>query len=88
MRKLLEDLWDGNIVPQEHHANHHPDIDNLLHIADKNLVRLSASLSVEQKELFQKYDDCINEMNSIVEKELFIYAFRLGGRFMVETLCK
>ena len=28
----------------------------------------------------------IGELNSIMERELFIYAFRLGGRFMVETL--
>ena len=41
-----------------------------------------------QKEVLEKYDDVVSEMNGILEREIFIYAFRLGGRFMVETLSK
>ena len=88
MRKLLEDLWYGNIVPQEQYTNHHPDINNLMRIADENLVLFSATLTEEQKKLFQKYENSISNLNNIMERESFIYAFRLGGRFMAETLCK
>ena len=33
-----------------------------------------------------KYDDCVNEMYGIIEREIFAYGFRLGGLFMLETL--
>ena len=38
------------------------------------------------KEVLQKYDEMVAEMNDIRERELFINAFRLGGRFMAEML--
>ena len=33
-----------------------------------------------------KYDDCVNEMHSMIELKIFSYAFRLGGRFMLATI--
>ncbi len=58
----------------------------LLRILDKNRTQLSGTLTEAQKEILQKYDDAVTDMNSIMEQELFIYAFRLGGRFAIETL--
>lgn len=52
----------------------------------KNRDTLSATLSEEQKETLAKYDDCVNEMYGLFEREIFAYGFRLGGRFMLETL--
>ncbi|MBQ7572722.1 MAG: hypothetical protein IJT23_00510 [Clostridia bacterium] len=86
MRELLDELWYGNVTPQEQYTNHHPEVDELLRLADKNLTKLSDTLTEEQKELLKKYDESIGELNSIIERDLFIYAFRLGGRFMVEML--
>ena len=83
---ILEEFWYGNVLPQEQYAIHHPEIDELQLLTNKNLTKLSETLTDAQRELLQKYDDCINEMESINERELFIYAFRLGGRFMVEVL--
>jgi two-component system chemotaxis sensor kinase CheA len=34
----------------------------------------------------KQYSANVAEMNLVLERELFIYTFRLGGRFMVETL--
>ena len=33
-----------------------------------------------------KYDDAVNEMYCEIEKEAFVYAFRLGGNIMLETI--
>lgn len=52
----------------------------------RNRDRLCESMTAEQQENLKKYDDCINEMHSIMELEIFSYAFRLGGRFMLATL--
>ena len=38
------------------------------------------------KKTLLKYDDCVNEMYGIIEREIFAYGFRLGGRLMMETL--
>ena len=59
---------------------------NLLNLMGKNRDNLSATLTEEQKETLAKYDDCVNEMYGIIEREIFAYGFRLGGRFMLETL--
>ena len=39
-------------------------------------------------DIFDKRIDyiCVNEMYGIIEREIFSYGFRLGGRFMLETL--
>ena len=73
-------------MPQEQCIVHKHEIDELLMLTDKNLTKLSETLTEAQRELLQKYDDCIDEMRSITERELFIYAFKLGGRFMAEVL--
>ena len=73
-------------MPQEQCVIHNPEIDNLLLLTDKNLKKLSETLTEAQRELLQKYDNCISEMRIITERELFVYAFRLGGRFMAEVL--
>ena len=52
----------------------------------KNRDTLSATLSKEQKVTLAKYDDCVNERYGLIEREIFAYGFRLGGRFMLETL--
>lgn len=88
MRKLLEEFWYGNIFPQEQYAAQHPDIKPLLRLVEKNRSSLTETFTDSQKELLQKYDDAVSEMNGIWEREIFIYAFRLGGRFAIETLSK
>ena len=88
MRKLLEEFWYGNILPQEQYAAQHPDIKPLLRLTEKNRISLEETLTEAQKEILQKYDDVVSEMNGILEREIFIYAFRLGGRFAIETLSK
>ena len=86
MRKLLEEFWCGNVFPQEQYAAQHPEIKPLLRLMDKNRTHLTETLTEAQNEILQKYDNAVSEMNSILEREIFIYAFRLGGRFAIETL--
>ena len=88
MRKLLEEFWYGNIFPQEQYAAQHPDIKPLLRLVEKNKINLTETFTDTQKEMLKKYDDAVSEMNGILEREIFIYAFRLGGRFAMETLSK
>ena len=72
MRSLLEEFWYGNIFPQEQYAAQHTDIKPLLRLADKNRTSLTETLTEAQQEILQKYDDAISEMNSLLEREIFI----------------
>ncbi len=86
MRTLLEEFWYGNINPQEQSTEHNLDVKHLINLMGKNRDTLSAMLTDEQKATLEKYDDCVNEMYGIIEREAFAYGFRLGGRLMLEML--
>ena len=86
MRTLLEELWYGNVYPQEQSTKNNREVKELISLMGKNREELSATFTNEQKVTLEKYDDCVNEMYSIIEREAFTYGFRLGGRLMLEML--
>ena len=45
-----------------------------------------SELTDKQKEIFEKFDDCWDELTDINEREIFVYAFRLGARIMLEVM--
>ena len=86
MRTLLEELWYGNVYPQEQSTKNNREVKNLISLMGKNREELSATFTDEQKVTLEKYDDCVNEMYGIIEREAFAYGFRLGGRLILEIL--
>ena len=86
MRNILEEFWYGNINPMEQSTGKSQAVKELLKLMGRNRDQLHNSMTAEQRETLEKYDDCINEMRSIMELEIFSYAFRLGGRLMLATL--
>ena len=46
---------------------------------------LDGSLTEKQKETLEKFEDCMNEMHSITERDAFSYGFRLGVQLMAEA---
>ena len=83
---ILEDFWYGNINPQEESKEHNREIRDLLTLMGRNRDTLSSTLTDEQREVLEKYDDCVNEMYGLIEAAVFAYAFRLGGKLMLATL--
>ena len=86
MRTLLEELWYGNVCPQEQSTEHNSENKELISLMGKNREILSSALTAEQNLTLEKYDDCVNEMKVIIEKEVFAYGFRFGGKLMLEVL--
>ncbi|MBE6796994.1 MAG: hypothetical protein E7531_01445 [Ruminococcaceae bacterium] len=86
MKDLLEEFWYGNLLPQDQCPSFNREVKKINSFIVAHYDKLMADLSDEQKKTLEKYDDCIHEMYGITEKEIFIYAFRLGGRFMLATL--
>ena len=86
MGNIFEEFWYGNISPQEQSKENSRELKELLRLMGRNRDRLHDSMTVEQRETLEKYDDCVNEMYGLIELEIFSYAFRLGGRLMLATL--
>ena len=82
MGNILEEFWYGNINPQEQSKESSRAIKELLKLMGRNRDRLHDSMTEEQQETLEKYDDCVNEMYGLIELEIFFCAFRLGGRLI------
>ncbi len=86
MTNILNELWDGEIHPQDSLIDGNEYYKNLQHLLSHNQAELAGTLSDEQKELFEKYCDTLGEMNSISEKESFSAGVRFAMRLAAETL--
>ena len=86
MKGIIEELWRGNIIPQEDSRTNSKEMKELLGYISRHHEDLEKSMSDEQKEIFEKFHDCWSEYASLSEEAIFVYAFRLGARFMLETL--
>ena len=86
MRSILEELFYGNICPNTDCRSTDKETKELMgYIADHHETLLS-ELDDKQKEVLKKFDDCYSELTYINEREIFVYAFRLGMRIAIEVL--
>ena len=82
----LEDLYYGNISPHERYIKRGTRVDKLVKLICKNEEELNLGLTEKQKETFEKFKDCQNELASIGEREAFSSGFILATRIMVEVM--
>lgn len=83
---ILKELYYGNIVPTEKCAKLNSEVTELLKLLNRNKEKLTATLTEEQKENFEKYKDCNREIFEICEREAFLNGFRLGARIIIESV--
>ena len=86
MCNTIEELWYGNIVPQNDSRNNSPEMKQLIEYMARHHDDLQKSMTDEQKETFEKFDNCWSEYMSFAEKAIFTYAFKLGARLALEVL--
>lgn len=86
MSSMIQELWHGNILPQEDHDTNTMEMKELLGYITRYREDLEKSFSDEQKELFEKFHDCWCEYMSLSEGAIFTYAFKLGMKLAVESL--
>ena len=80
MTHIIQELWHGNIVPQEDSRNNTKEMKELISYIARHDEDLEKLLTEEQKAIFEKYQDCWNEYVSLAEAAIFEYAFKLGAR--------
>ena len=88
MRSILQELWHGNVRPQTDSRNNSPEMKVLMEYMARHHDDLLKTMTDEQKEIFEKFDDCWSEYASYAESAIFEYAFKLGMQIAIETLTK
>ena len=86
LMKTIDELWYGNISPFEQSTRGDKRLKELLKLVARNREELDGTLTDKQKEIFEKFNDCYDELTDINEREIFVYAFRLGMRIAIEVL--
>ena len=85
MRSVINELWHGNIVPQEDSRNNSPEMKELMEYMARHHDDLLKTMTDEQREIFEKFDDWWSEYSSYAEEAIFEYAFKLGARLAMEV---
>ena len=88
MSNIIEDLFYGNLEPQELTTKITLKLKKRLNELVKKEEELSLKLSEEEKKLFSNYVSVYNEFSSIGISDGFISGFRFGARFTYDTFVK
>ena len=83
---IIKELWHGNIVPQDDSRNNSHEMKELMEYMARHHDDLLKSMTDEQKEIFEKFDDCWSEYMSLAEAAIFEYAFKLGANLILNVL--
>ena len=90
--KTIDELWYGNVSPFEQCTRGDKRLKELLKLVAGNREKLDGTLTRQDpsdaqraKETLEKFEECMNEMHSITERDAFSYGFRLGVQLMAEA---
>ena len=82
---VLDKLWRGTLSPSEQCVNHDSEYSQLHHKAAQMGSQILSSMSDEEKELFQEYQDLQERLSAISEEDVFTNGFRIGAKFTQDT---
>ena len=85
MSNIIEELYYGNIEPQELNSELSAKLKNKLSKLTENEEQLTAKLTDEDKEMFIDYVNTYNEFLSLSNSDSFMAGFRLGAKFIYDT---
>ena len=88
MSNIIEELFYGNLEPQELTTELTPRLKKKLRELVKKEEELTSKLSEEEKALFLNYTSAYNEFSSISISDGFVSGFRFGARFAYDAFVK
>jgi hypothetical protein len=80
----IKELWHGNIQPQEDSRTNTKEMKELIGYIARHHEELEKDFTDEQKEIFEKFQDCCGEYATLAEEAIFKYAFKLGARLIMD----
>ena len=66
-RNILEEFWYGNLELAEYDTSSSLEYKELLQLISRNEEKLLATMTDEQKSLFSRYQDCVQEFQAIYQ---------------------
>ncbi len=82
---ILKEIWHGNVCPQTDSRKNSPEMKDLIEYMARHHDDLLKTMTDEQKEIFEKFDDCWSEYMSLGEAAIFEYAFKLGMQIAISV---
>lgn len=86
MRRMLEELYYGNIRPNDKQFIRNTQFDKAMHVLSENETKLTGLLEGQEKKLFLDLVNAQSEVNGVTAVESFIEGFRLGARIAIEIM--
>lgn len=86
MKKTIEDLYFGNIMPSERDVYKNTDYKKAIKEAEAVRSEFEKQLTDAQKVLFNSYVDKTNFASVYSEFDSFLSGFRIASRLMLESL--
>ena len=83
---ILEDLYLGDIRPNERSFKRNGQYAKALYEVVKAGDALTDGLTESQKELFEEYMTAQREVNVLTDCETFCFAFKMGAKIMLDVL--
>ena len=86
MRSIINELWHGNLIPQEDSRTNSKKMKELLGYMSRHHEDLEKTFTDEKKEIFEKLHDCWSEYAILSDEAIFEYDFKLGLQIAIESL--
>jgi hypothetical protein len=83
---VLENLWRNGISPSERYCDKNSEYKKLLRNLCEESEKVSAELSPEGKQAFEEHERIQLALIGISEEDIFVNAFRLGARMMLDVI--
>lgn len=83
---ILEDLYVGSIRPGERTFKQNSQHSRAIKALTDSEEKLDATLSKEQKSLFDDYRNAQQDLTVITDCETFIRGFQIGAKIMLDVL--
>lgn len=86
MTKTISELWSGNLDPISRLGMNNIEIAKMEKLMLDNYKNLKAKLNDEQKEILEKYYDCVSDYGLLISEQSFCDGFCLGTKISAEAL--
>ena len=83
---VLQELWRGNITPSERFVQAGSEYKKIAGKLSDEMDRLMEMISPEAKVQKEIVDNLQTDLTMLSNEDIFIYAFRMGARLMLDVL--
>ena len=82
----LQELWRGNITPSERFVRSGSEYKKIAGKLSDEMDRLMEAISPEARKQLENIGNLRADMTVLANEDIFIYAFRMGARLMLDVL--